>query len=86
MPERFECTSLAKKALYKYSSFLSFPYTLQWDAPSPQNCPTHGDLDPHLRRGWFPGPTRVLNQNGISIGSASVTIGCIYVGSACNAA
>jgi len=21
MPERFECTSLAKKALYKYSSF-----------------------------------------------------------------
>jgi len=27
MPERFECTTLAKKALYKYSSFpfLSFP-------------------------------------------------------------
>jgi len=28
MPERFECTTLAKKALYKYSSFpfLSFPF------------------------------------------------------------
>ena len=26
MPERFECTTLAKKALYKYSSFL-FPFT-----------------------------------------------------------
>jgi len=29
MPERFECTTLAKKALYKYSSlpFLSFPFS-----------------------------------------------------------
>jgi len=28
MSERFECTTLAKKALYKYSSFpfLSFPF------------------------------------------------------------
>jgi len=36
------------------------PYTLQWDAPPPKNCP-------------FPsgsGPTRVLNPNGISIGAA----------------
>jgi len=27
MPKRFECTTLAKKALYKYSSFL-FSYQL----------------------------------------------------------
>jgi len=27
MPERFECTALAKKALYKYSSF---PFLLQY--------------------------------------------------------
>jgi len=37
----------------------------------PQNCPLpSGDLDPNLIHGcWFPGPTRVLNPNGISIGS-----------------
>jgi len=35
----------------------------------PQNCPFQwGDLDPIYR--WFPGPTQVLNPNGISIGSA----------------
>ena len=28
-----------------------------------------GDLDPPSNA-WFPGPTRVLNPNGISIGSA----------------
>ena len=38
----------------------------------PQNCHfPWGDLDPHLIRGSLgPGPTRVLNPNGISIGSA----------------
>ena len=46
-------------------------YTLQWDAPSssPQNCPSHGRSGPPSNT-WFPGPTRVLNPNGISIGSA----------------
>jgi len=28
MPERFECTSLSKKALYKYSSFPFLSFTL----------------------------------------------------------
>jgi len=27
MPERFVCTLMQKGAIYKYSSFLSFPYT-----------------------------------------------------------
>ena len=44
------------------------PYTLQWDCPLPPKLPLPmGDLDPHLIPGtWFPGPTRVLNPNGIS--------------------
>jgi len=42
------------------------PYSLQWDAPFPQNCPfLWGIWTP-----MFPEPTRVLNSNGISIGSA----------------
>jgi len=38
------------------------PYTLQWDAPSPPKIAASNT--------WFPGPTRVLNPNGILIGSA----------------
>jgi len=45
------------------------PYTWQWDALPPQNGPFPGDLDPYVIRG-SPGPTRVLNPNGISIDSA----------------
>ena len=36
---------------------------------SPQNCPSHGGSGP-LSNTWFPGSIRVLNLNGISIGSA----------------
>ena len=44
-------------------------HTLQWAAPSPLNCPFPcGILTPSNT--WFLGPTRVLNPNGISIGSA----------------
>jgi len=46
------------------------PYTLQWDAPYPLKiAPSHGGsgLPSNI---WFPGSTRVLNANGISIGSA----------------
>jgi len=36
----------------------------------PKNCPfPWGHLDPPSNT-WFPGPTQVLNTNGISIGSA----------------
>ena len=35
----------------------------------PQNCPSHGVSAPPFNI-WFPGPTQVLNPNGISIGSA----------------
>jgi len=61
---------------------------------SPQNCPFPWGSGPPSNT-WFPGPTRVLNPNGISIGWAagltsvadrptdhvtrSVIIGCIYV-------
>ena len=45
------------------------PYTLQWYVPPPSKLPIPmGDLDPHNT--WFPGSSRVLNPNGISIGSA----------------
>jgi len=30
MPERFECTTLAKEALYKYSSFTLYPALANW--------------------------------------------------------
>ena len=47
------------------------PYTLQWDVPSPQNCPfPWGIWTPCPSNIWFPVPTRVLKPNGISIGSA----------------
>jgi len=41
MPERFECTTLAKKALYQYSSFpfLLLTYLLTYS----QNCETGSD-------------------------------------------
>jgi len=46
------------------------PYTLQWDAPSALKiAPFHGGIWTPSNT-WFPGPTRVLNINGISIGSA----------------
>jgi len=45
------------------------PYTLQRDAPSPQNCPFPWGCGPASNT-WFHGPTPVLNPNGISIGSA----------------
>jgi len=47
------------------------PYTVQWDGPFPaQNCPQSNMWLPEQSNTWFPGPTRVLNPNGISIGSA----------------
>ena len=36
------------------------PYTLQWNAPPPQNCPFHGVPGPPSNI-WFPGSTQVLN-------------------------
>ena len=45
-------------------------YTLQWDAPSPLKiAASHGGSGPPSNT-WLLGPTRVLNPNGISIGSA----------------
>ena len=46
------------------------PYTLQWDAPFPLKiAPSHRGSGPPSNT-WFPGPTQVLNPNGISMGSA----------------
>ena len=49
------------------------PYTLQWDAPFPLKIvPSHGAIwtpSPSSNT-WFPGPTRILRPNGISISSA----------------
>jgi len=46
------------------------PYTLQWDAPFPLKiAPSHGGSGPPSNT-WFPGPTRILSPNRISIGSA----------------
>ena len=47
------------------------PYTLQWDAPfSLKIVPSHGGSGPHIIHGSVGPPTRVLNPNAISIGSA----------------
>jgi len=48
------CTAYCRKSLY-------FPF--------PKNCPFRGGSGPPSNT-WFPGPTLVLNSNGISIGSA----------------
>jgi len=46
------------------------PYTLLWDAPFPSKLPLPiGGSGPPSNT-WFPWPTRVLNPNCISIGSA----------------
>jgi len=44
-----------------------WPYTLQWDALFPQNCPFLWGSGP-IYNAWFPEPTRVLNLNSIPIG------------------
>jgi len=41
------------------------PYALQWEQ---WDALSHGGSGPPSNT-WFPGPTRVLNPNGISIGS-----------------
>ena len=47
------------------------PYALQWDASFlPKIAHFHGGGSVPLSNTWFLGPTRVLNPNGISIGSA----------------
>ena len=40
------------------------PYTLQWAPLSPKIAPSHGGSGPPSNI-WFPGPTQVLNPNGI---------------------
>ena len=47
----------------------SIPILYNGTPLAPQNCPSHGGIWTPSNT-WFPGPTRVLNPNGISIGSA----------------
>jgi len=48
-----------------------WPYTLQWDAPFPLKTDlSHGGGSGPPSNIWFPGPTQVLNPNGVSIGPA----------------
>jgi len=47
-----------------------YPSTLQWAAPSLKIAPFHGGILTPLSNTWFLAPTRVLNPNGFSIGSA----------------
>jgi len=52
-----------------YTMTVEYPYTLQCDTPFPQKLPLPIQVSgPHLT--LLPGPTGVLNPNGISIGSA----------------
>jgi len=44
------------------------PYTLQWGTFALKIAPSHGGSGPPSNT-WFIGPTRVLNPNGISIGT-----------------
>jgi len=46
------------------------PDTLQWDAPFPSKLLLLMGGSGHPSNKWFPGLTRVLNKNGVSIGSA----------------
>jgi len=59
---------------YKFAVFaqmsIQCPYTLQWDASFLlKSAPSHGGSGP-LFNTWFLGPTRILNQNSIAIGTA----------------
>jgi len=45
------------------------PYTLQWDAPFSLKIAVSHEGICTLSNAWFPGSTRVLNPNDISIGS-----------------
>ena len=48
---------------------VEYPYTLQSNTPFPQKiAPFHGGSG-SLSNTWFPGPTKVLNPNSISIGA-----------------
>jgi len=58
-PSHF-CTDDRRVSLY-FTTGRSFP---------PQNCPFSMGGSGLLSNAWFPGPTQVLNPNGISIGSA----------------
>ena len=46
------------------------PYTLQWAAPPPLKLPIPMGWSGPQSNTWFPGPSRVLNINEISIGAA----------------
>ena len=62
--------TLIGSAVFAQMSF-ECPYTLQWVAPfTPQNCPFPLGGSGPLSNTWFPGPTRVLSPNSISIASA----------------
>ena len=54
-----------KRHLDRFSRFAQLtaecPYTLQWAAPPPQNCPFPWQVRSPSST-WFLGPTRVLNQ------------------------
>jgi len=46
------------------------PYTLEWDARFPSKLSLPMDGSGPTSNTWFPGSTRILSQNGFSIGSA----------------
>jgi len=46
------------------------PYILQWDASFPLKISSSHGGSGLPSNTWFPGPTRVLNPNGIDIGAA----------------
>ena len=49
---------------------VQYPYTLQWDAHFPTKLPLPMGGSGPTSNTWFPGPTQVLNANGISTSSA----------------
>jgi len=55
--------------LFLHSSPQSVPILYNGPPLPPQNCPSHGGIWTPFNT-WLVGPTRVLNLNGISTGSA----------------
>jgi len=56
--------------LYRFSHLCTDDHRVSLYFAIPQKfAPSHGGSEPPSNT-WFPGPTRVLNLNGISIGSA----------------
>jgi len=78
-------TAHGRKSLYGSAAFAQMtaecPYRAYFTMGRPfppQNCPIPWGYSEPLSNTWFPGPTQVVNPNGISIGSAVFAVAIVH--------